>query len=42
METTAPVMLKYPGALLPNAYLDKIKTNNLLQGSLAKIKNTDF
>jgi hypothetical protein len=35
------VMLKYPVTLAYKAYLDKIKTNNLLKGSLAKIKNTD-
>ena len=35
------VMLKYPVTLAYKAYLDKIKTNSLLKGNLAKIKNTD-
>jgi len=35
------VMLKYPVSLAYKAYLDQIKTNSLLKGDLAKIKNTD-
>ena len=34
-------MLKYPVSLAYKAYLDQIKTNSLLKGDLAKIKNTD-
>ena len=35
------VMLKYPVSLAYKVYLDQIKTNSLLKGDLAKIKNTD-
>jgi len=35
------VLLKYPVSLAYKAYLDQIKSNSILKGDLAKIKNTD-